>query len=84
MKQQKITEADVREAWVEVLGPRQPVIPKAGWTVAELAEASGFSERTVTRRLRAALKAGKARQIGVRPSPSRAAVYVIVGRGVAR
>jgi len=71
----KITEADVREAWAEVLGPSQPVIPKAGWTVAELAEASGFSERTVARRLRTAIKAGKARQVGVRPAPSRATVY---------
>jgi len=73
----KITEADVREAWAEVLGPSQPVIPNAGWTVAELAEQSGYSERTVTRRLRAAIKAGKARQIGVRPAPSRAAGYII-------
>jgi len=73
----KITEADVRQAWAEVLGPVQPVIPEAGWTVAELSEQSGFSERTVIRRLRAALKVGKARQIGVRPSPSRAAVYII-------
>jgi len=75
----KITEADVREAWAEVLGPSQPVIPKAGWTVAELAEQSGYSERTVARRLRSAIKAGKARQIGVRPSPSRAAVYIVAG-----
>lgn len=76
----KITEADVHEAWAEVLGPQQPVIPKAGWTVAELAEASGFSERTVARRLRVAIKAGKARQTGVRPAPSRAAVYEIAKR----
>lgn len=79
MSKRKITEADVRQAWAEVLGPAQPVIPEAGWTVAELAEQSGFSERTVIRRLRAALKTGKARQVGVRPAPSRAAVYVTTG-----
>jgi predicted transcriptional regulator len=77
VSKRKITEADVRQAWAEVLGPVQPVIPEAGWTVAELAEKSGFSERTVARRLRAAIKAGKARQIGVRPAPSRAAVFII-------
>jgi hypothetical protein len=43
----------------------------------ELAEASGFSERTLARWLRSAIKAGKARQIGVRPSPSRAVVYAL-------
>ncbi len=75
----KITEADVRAAWAEVLGPSQPVIPEAGWTVAELAEKSGYSERTVSRRLRAALKTGKAKQVGVRPAPSRAAVYIVAG-----
>jgi predicted transcriptional regulator len=76
----KITEADVREAWAEVLGPSQPVVTEAGWTVAELAEQSGYSERTVARRLQAAIKAGKARQVGVRPAPSRAAVYEIAKR----
>lgn len=81
MPSRRITEADVRQAWTEVLGPPQKVVSEAGWTVAELAEASGFSERTVARRLRAALKAGKARQIGVRPSPSRAAVYDIPSGG---
>ena len=80
MTTRKITEADVREAWAEVLGPQPSVIPKAGWTVAELAEQSGYSERTVARRLRSALKTGKAKQVGVRPAPSRAAVYEIAKR----
>lgn len=80
MASHTITEADVRQAWADVLGPQQPVVANAGRTVAELAEQSGYSDRTVARRLRAAIKAGNARQIGVRPAPSRAAVYEIAKR----
>jgi len=77
MKRRSISEVDVREAWAEIIGPQEPVIPGAGRTVAELAREWGCSPATASRKMAAALAAGKVRKIGVRPGPCRAAVYEV-------
>jgi DNA-binding transcriptional ArsR family regulator len=73
-----ITETDLRQAWADLLGPRQPLIAKGGITVTELAARGDESETTIRRRMRALVAAGKVRLIGVRPGSARAAVYEIV------
>ncbi|MCG3178625.1 MAG: hypothetical protein BIFFINMI_00953 [Phycisphaerae bacterium] len=79
MARRNITEADVRQAWAELLAPQHPLVPARGQTIAQMVAFSGESETTVRRRVRTLLAAGRIRQIGVRPGHSRAAVYEIAG-----
>jgi hypothetical protein len=75
-----INETDLRQAWADLLAPRQPLVTGRGQTIAEMVALSGESETTVRRRVRSLIAAGKVRQIGVRPGSSRAAVYQIVAK----
>jgi hypothetical protein len=87
MRKRTITESQVREAWVELLAPEQPFVSGRGWTVREIIEtyarcpslaAVAESEMTIRRKVRRLVALGRVRQIGVRPTRPRAAVYEVV------
>ncbi|MCG3181405.1 MAG: hypothetical protein BIFFINMI_03798 [Phycisphaerae bacterium] len=78
MARRTITETDLRQAWAELLVPRQPLVVGRGKTIAEMVALGGESETTVRRRVRSLIAAGKLCQIGARPGSSRSAVFEIV------
>lgn len=71
----QITESALRDEWARLLGPRWPTIDDRGYTARELALIYGYSVGYTREKLRDLVGAGKAKQIGIRSSRSRPAVY---------
>jgi len=66
-KKLNITEDSLRAELAKYLGPVEPIIPEGrGYTIKELALASGIPERSTHTRLQEQLDAGKVKEIGVR------------------